>query len=897
MEQFQRRQSRLQPTSVCCGGHHTACIGEVAGNGRGLLLTWGGGAFGKLGHGSRAAHLLPTLVGELARKTSTFSDLSCVNLAGCSQWQAQQKSQKRGAGATGSTGTATTASDKAPDSEATSNVFPVYQYSRKQKDARMRVPLSIAKVALGAHHSGCLGSGGEVFIWGQQALQADELLPRRVRLRASKRPVAARVAKAKERERSSDKKRKKHRERHRSRDRSKRDRRRRRHRSRSASSGHREGDELAGSGAESDERRAAPYQSEYRRAVEEGRISKYIEDAVQGGFVDGDKRTQNAVQVLTRQKHRRLGTDAEHLGTDGEQHDCLESDAHDGGHGGAEGEQDVQQYRGDGAPADSEEDDYWKLFDHEPAGRGRGRKSSAISDAPDYDDEDERDDYEHVFAVDMALGHSHCAVIADTGDVYSWGVDRVFSHGDFNAPANVPTCIDVLRGKSIVQVSCGISHTLALSDKQTLTRRVAALQARLDRLICGSYDVYSEFGVGGLARMMMAGHDPRMLGGRRRLLLQLSRRANQQSSTFRRAQARARERNDRNARALTGTAQDDTAGGAKKRQLPQHRAKKQMLLEYERKAREKRGEVETERADATTSAAGTGSESEELLPDDAELVPDDAHKVSAAEILLEDQETAETGREHNGTQPYLRRSLAKFLDETKQKMQRKAAMRTRDTDAFVVGGKATPTHQQCIELQHAQDLSLRLTEQLYLARKRVDALVAEKSSGAAALASAASKSTTAPGSAEPSPADGDSSVTQRAAAMGLSSRSEMRAKHLMRESKWRKRVAELEDELRRAKSSQVGELVLGLGALEKSLAAAKESRPFESDERVHMHHDHEENDQDGAAQTGHTPTPSFPAKSASGVEIDVGLDLGFLDAKPAKSPGTTDKDLDSILDF
>ena len=49
--------SGMHVISMACGGHHSAAISE-----RWQLFTWGGGAFGKLGHGNRLAKTKPTKV-------------------------------------------------------------------------------------------------------------------------------------------------------------------------------------------------------------------------------------------------------------------------------------------------------------------------------------------------------------------------------------------------------------------------------------------------------------------------------------------------------------------------------------------------------------------------------------------------------------------------------------------------------------------------------------------------------------------------------------------------------------------------------------------------------------------------------------------------------------------
>ena len=50
---------------VSCGGHHSAVLMQEGGR----LYTWGGGAFGKLGHGDRQNVLSPKIVAALAEKS------------------------------------------------------------------------------------------------------------------------------------------------------------------------------------------------------------------------------------------------------------------------------------------------------------------------------------------------------------------------------------------------------------------------------------------------------------------------------------------------------------------------------------------------------------------------------------------------------------------------------------------------------------------------------------------------------------------------------------------------------------------------------------------------------------------------------------------------------------
>eukprot|EP00396_MALV-II-16_sp_LP-1_P000478 gene478-405_t len=78
--------------------------------------------------------------------------------------------------------------------------------------------------------------------------------------------------------------------------------------------------------------------------------------------------------------------------------------------------------------------------------------------------------------VQLSCGAAHCCCVAANGDVYAWGTSRAYGHADPAAPPNQPTLIKVLSGKAIVQVSCGITHTIALSDHRRLTELVEKKQ-------------------------------------------------------------------------------------------------------------------------------------------------------------------------------------------------------------------------------------------------------------------------------------------------------------------------------------------------------------------------------------------------------------------------------------
>lgn len=83
-----------------------------------------------------------------------------------------------------------------------------------------------------------------------------------------------------------------------------------------------------------------------------------------------------------------------------------------------------------------------------------------------------------VFALQVSCGHSHCAVVTETGDVWAWGSSRTFGHTEPSAVPNVPTLIKVLCGKAIVQVACGVTHSVALSDYRRLTGKAALAAVR-----------------------------------------------------------------------------------------------------------------------------------------------------------------------------------------------------------------------------------------------------------------------------------------------------------------------------------------------------------------------------------------------------------------------------------
>eukprot|EP00916_Digyalum_oweni_P016510 GHVL01027078.1.p1 GENE.GHVL01027078.1~~GHVL01027078.1.p1 ORF type:complete len:443 (+),score=86.39 GHVL01027078.1:258-1586(+) len=78
--------------------------------------------------------------------------------------------------------------------------------------------------------------------------------------------------------------------------------------------------------------------------------------------------------------------------------------------------------------------------------------------------------------VNVACGHSHTVAITETGDVWAWGTSRILGHTESSMVPNAPVPIKALAG--IVQVSCGISHSLALSDLGRLVSRINSVTRR-----------------------------------------------------------------------------------------------------------------------------------------------------------------------------------------------------------------------------------------------------------------------------------------------------------------------------------------------------------------------------------------------------------------------------------
>jgi len=69
--------------------------------------------------------------------------------------------------------------------------------------------------------------------------------------------------------------------------------------------------------------------------------------------------------------------------------------------------------------------------------------------------------------VHVACGKYHTAVISESGDVYAWGLESSgqLGLGSSRTKAITPQKVEALCGLGVTQLSCGMYHTLALTDK------------------------------------------------------------------------------------------------------------------------------------------------------------------------------------------------------------------------------------------------------------------------------------------------------------------------------------------------------------------------------------------------------------------------------------------------
>ncbi|KAK6588051.1 uvb-resistance uvr8 [Cryptosporidium xiaoi] len=78
-----------------------------------------------------------------------------------------------------------------------------------------------------------------------------------------------------------------------------------------------------------------------------------------------------------------------------------------------------------------------------------------------------------VLIVDISCGCSHTVALSDVGDVYAWGLTKNLGHGDPDSHPNKPTKHPILQNKNIVQIGCSKSHSIALSDVDKLASKIS----------------------------------------------------------------------------------------------------------------------------------------------------------------------------------------------------------------------------------------------------------------------------------------------------------------------------------------------------------------------------------------------------------------------------------------
>ncbi|KAJ1611420.1 putative uvb-resistance protein uvr8 [Cryptosporidium canis] len=107
---------------------------------------------------------------------------------------------------------------------------------------------------------------------------------------------------------------------------------------------------------------------------------------------------------------------------------------------------------------------------------GQGGRLGHIFNGPEHDflSPKKVSSLEKTFIVDISCGNSHTAAISDIGDIYTWGLTKNIGHGIQNVHPNMPSKHPVLHNKNIVQVVCSSSHSIALSDIGALAQKTSA---------------------------------------------------------------------------------------------------------------------------------------------------------------------------------------------------------------------------------------------------------------------------------------------------------------------------------------------------------------------------------------------------------------------------------------
>jgi E3 ubiquitin-protein ligase HERC1 len=76
----------------------------------------------------------------------------------------------------------------------------------------------------------------------------------------------------------------------------------------------------------------------------------------------------------------------------------------------------------------------------------------------------------------IRCGWVHSMAVTERGLCYSWGAAHFnqLGHGNFDT-TNVPTLVELLKDKSVKNVSCGLNHSLVLCSKNTAQERVETI--------------------------------------------------------------------------------------------------------------------------------------------------------------------------------------------------------------------------------------------------------------------------------------------------------------------------------------------------------------------------------------------------------------------------------------
>ncbi|OII73171.1 UVB-resistance protein UVR8 [Cryptosporidium ubiquitum] len=106
---------------------------------------------------------------------------------------------------------------------------------------------------------------------------------------------------------------------------------------------------------------------------------------------------------------------------------------------------------------------------------GQGGRLGHIFNGPEHDflSPKKLSSLEKAFIVDISCGNSHTAALSDVGDIYTWGMTKNLGHGIQGVHPNMPSKHPVLQNKNIVQVVCSSSHSIALSDIGALVQKTS----------------------------------------------------------------------------------------------------------------------------------------------------------------------------------------------------------------------------------------------------------------------------------------------------------------------------------------------------------------------------------------------------------------------------------------